>query len=106
MILRWFTSKTIRQALVVHKHYRHLLAAQRDLLSSQAVGAVQTKLDELRAAIQEGPKGRVNGKADELQAAAGKWLKPHPHPAWRENVEVLLVALSVAMGIRTFFLQP
>ena len=25
---------------------------------------------------------------------------------WRENVEVLLVAIAVAMGIRTFFLQP
>lgn len=25
---------------------------------------------------------------------------------WRENVEVILVAVAVAMGIRTFFLQP
>ena len=27
-------------------------------------------------------------------------------PIWRENVEVLLVALAVAMAIRTFFVQP
>jgi signal peptidase I len=106
MIFRWFTSKTIRQALVVHKHYRHLFAAQRDLLSPPAIDAVQGKLDELRAAAKGGSKESVNTKAEELQAAAAKWLKPYPHANWRENVEVLLVALTVAMGIRTYFLQP
>ena len=43
---------------------------------------------------------------EKLEAAANKWLKPYPNATWRENVEVLLVALAVAMGIRTFFLQP
>lgn len=106
MILRWFFSKTVREATTVHKHYRRLLAAQRDLLSPQAIAPVQLKLDELSAAIKEGHSGRINIKAEELQFAAEKWLKPYPNAAWRENVEVLLVALAVAMGIRTFFLQP
>jgi signal peptidase I len=43
---------------------------------------------------------------ENLEKAANKWLKPYPNAAWRENVEVLLVALAVAMAIRTFFLQP
>ncbi len=106
MILRWFLSKTVREAMTVHKHFRRLLAAQRDLLSPSAIGPVQAKLDELSAAIKEGHTGRINIKADELQQTAEKWLKPYPNAAWRENVEVLLVALAVAMGIRTFFLQP
>ena len=63
-------------------------------------------LDELTAAIREGHTGRTRIKAEELQFAAEKWLKPYPNAAWRENVEVLLVALAVAMAIRTFFLQP
>jgi len=99
-------SKTVREALTVHKHYRRLLAAQRDLLSPQAIVPVEAKLDELLAAIREGHTGRINIKAEELQFAAEKWLKPYANAAWRENVEVLLVALAVAMGIRTFFLQP
>jgi signal peptidase I len=41
-----------------------------------------------------------------LEEVANKWLKPYPNAAIRENVEVLLVALAVALGIRTFFLQP
>ena len=106
MNLRWFISKTVREAGVAHKHYRRLLAAQRDLLALPAISAMQAALDDLQAAAKEGHKGKIRIKAEELQFAAEKWLKPYPHAAWRENVEVLLVALAVAMGIRTFFLQP
>jgi len=105
-ILRWFISKTVREACAVSKHYRRLLKAQRDVLPPPAVTAVQLKLDELDAAIAEGHTGKIRIKAEELQFAAEKNLKPYPNAAWRENVEVLLVALAVAMAIRTFFLQP
>ena len=106
MILRWFLSKTVREACTELKHYRRLLAAQTDILPTQNVGALELKLGELRAAIAEGHLGRINIKREELQFAAEKNLRPYPHAAWRENVEVLLVALAVAMAIRTFFLQP
>jgi signal peptidase I len=105
-ILRWFISQTVRNACAARKHYRRLLAAQRDLLSAQAIAAVELKLGELSTAITEGHSGRINVKAEELQFAAEKWIKPYPNAGWRENVEVLLVALAVAMAIRTFFLQP
>jgi len=105
-ILHWFSSSAVRNAFTVHKHYRRLLAAQSDILAAPAVAAVQLKLDELRAAIAERHTGRINLKGEELQFAAEKHLKPYPNAAWRENVEVLLVALAVAMAIRTFFLQP
>ncbi len=51
-------------------------------------------------------KAAIEKEMENLEKAANKWLKPYPNAAWRENVEVLLVALGVAMGIRTFFLQP
>lgn len=106
-MIRWFFSKTVREAVAMRKHVQRLLNAQRDLLSPQALGAVQVKIDELNAAIAEKANtGKIRIKTEELQFAAEKWLKPYPNPVWRENVEVLLVALAVAMGIRTFFLQP
>jgi len=105
-IIRWLSSQTVRNACAVRKHYRRLLAAHRDLLSAQAIAAVELQLNDLGAAIQEGHSGRINNKAEELQFAAEKWIKPYPNAMWRENVEVLLVALAVAMAIRTFFLQP
>jgi signal peptidase I len=106
MNLRWFISKTMREVCAVRKHYTRLLAAQRDVLSPEALAAVLGKLGELTVAIAGGHTGKMRIAAEELQFAAEKWLKPYPNAAWRENVEVLLVALAVAMAIRTFFLQP
>jgi signal peptidase I len=107
MILSWFISKAVREASAMRKHVRRLLNAQRDILSPQAIAAVQLKINELDAAIADKANaGKIRLKTGELQFAAEKWFKPYPHAAWRENVEVLLVALAVAMAIRTFFIQP
>ena len=91
----------------MRKHVQRLLSAQRDLLSPQAIAGVQEKINELNTAIAEGADtGKIRIKAEELQFAGEKWIKPYPNAVWRENIEVLLVAIAVAMGIRTFFLQP
>lgn len=51
-------------------------------------------------------KAVLTGKMTELETTANKWLKSYPNPGLRENIEVLLVAIAVAMAIRTFFVQP
>jgi signal peptidase I len=106
LFMRWFISKTVREACAIGKHYRRLLAAQRDVLSAEAIAAVTVKLAALQTAIAGGHTGKIRIAAEELQFAGEKNLKPYPHAVWRENVEVLLVALAVAMAIRTFILQP
>jgi signal peptidase I len=107
MMLRWFTSKAVREVCAMRKHVHRLFSAQRDLLSPMAIGGVTAAMNEVENAIAGGANtGKIRIKAEELEFAANKWLKPYPHPVWRENVEVLLVAIAVAMGIRTFFLQP
>jgi signal peptidase I len=106
-MIRWLFSKTIRDACALRKHVQRLLNAQRDLMTATALQLVQGALLELQIAINERMKNPdLRKKMETLEQVAGKWLRPHPHAAWRENVEVLLVALAVAMGIRTFFLQP
>jgi signal peptidase I len=107
-MIRWLLSKTVREAVTMRKHVNRWYRAQHDLLSPQAIGAVTLAVRELQAAVDEAKlnKGRIRIKMEELEFAANKWLKPYPNAAWRENVEVLLVAIAVAMGIRTFFLQP
>ena len=107
MFLRRFFSQPVREAIAMRKHVQRLLNAQRDLLSPQAITTVQGKIDELNTSIALGKNiGDIRLKTEELQFAGEKWIKPYPNPVWRENVEVLLVAIAVAMGIRTFFLQP
>jgi signal peptidase I len=107
MNLRWFTSKTVRTAGAMRKHVGKILSAQRDVLSPEAVKAMEAALDELGNGIEGGADNQALAKQmTGLENAANKWLKTYPHAAIRENVEVLLVALAVALGIRTFFLQP
>ncbi|MDD5140236.1 MAG: signal peptidase I [Verrucomicrobiales bacterium] len=106
MILHWFMSSTVRDAVAMRKHVQRLLCAQRDLLAPPAISGVTVAINALNAAIAEKHTGKIRIKMEEMEFAANKWLKPHPHAAWRENVEVLLVALAVAMAIRTFFIQP
>jgi signal peptidase I len=106
----WFLSKTVRHAGAMRKHVQKILDHQRDILSPQAVTAVEGALADLQRAIVDTPqKEALEQQMEKLEKAVNdskKGLKPYPNAAWRENFEVLLVALTVAMGIRTFFLQP
>lgn len=107
MIVQWFLSRTVRQATDLRKHVRKLLNAQRDILSAPAIEGLQTAVEETRTAVAAGAnKAALLERMTQLEKTANKWLKPYPKAGLRENVEVLLVAIAVAMGIRTFFLQP
>jgi signal peptidase I len=107
MKLRWFLSGTVRQATDMVKHVQKLLNAQRDVLSPQAAAAVGAAVRETQAAIAANADNAALVKQmGKLEEAAGKWIKPYPNAEWRENIEVFLVAIVVAMAIRTFFLQP
>ena len=91
----------------MRSHVHYLLCAQRDILSPPAIGGVTLAMNQLRDTIAAGENiGKIRLKMDELDFAANKWLKPYPNAVWRENVEVILVAVAVAMAIRTFFVQP
>jgi len=107
MTFNWFISKKVRQATAMRKHVQKILNHQRDILPPKSVEAVELVLNDTRKAVAENAAPELLEKQMEnLETVANKWLKPYPNAAWRENVEVLLVALAVAMGIRTFFLQP
>ncbi len=91
----------------MQKHVRRLLGAQRDILAPAALENLNRALAEFDAALRSGAKKALLQKeVDKLEQAANKWLKPYPNAGVRENVEVLLVALTVAMAVRTFFMQP
>jgi signal peptidase I len=107
MTLDWFLSSAVRQATAMRKHVEKLRNHQVDVLTPQALEGLNTALADMAKACN-GTTDRelLEKEMGKLETAANKWLKPYPNASWRENVEVLLVALTVAMGIRTFFLQP
>src|SRR5437868_3762671 len=107
LLMSWILSRSVRHATAMRKHVQKLLNHQRDILSPQAIEAMQTGIAQLRSAVERKvDQAGLEQQMERLEQTANKWLKPYPNAAWRENIEVLLVALAVAMGIRTFFLQP
>lgn len=107
LAIQWLLSGTVRQACDLRKHVLNLVAAQRDLLSGEGTKAVEEACAKLRGAIAaKSDKAALQAEMGNVETVANKWLKTYPHASWRENVEVFLVAIAVAMGIRTFFLQP
>lgn len=106
LFVKWFTSGTVRHGWQAANHVEKILRHQRDLLTPEAVAAVQGDINELRGKCRAGDKKEIEKSLAVLEKTAIKWLKPYPNSAWRENIEVALVAIAVAMGIRTFFLQP
>jgi signal peptidase I len=107
MILRWLISSTVRDAVALRRHVAKLLAAQTDLLKPEAIAALQAAMDRLQRVVEQGAdKGTLVAEMKTLETAGNELLHPTPYQVWRENIEVLLVAIAVAMAIRTFFLQP
>ena len=107
MNLQWFFSKTVRQATAMRKHVQKLINHQRDILAPAALEGINAANLALAEAVRKNAdKAALEKEMEGLEKAANKWLKPYPNAGLRENIEVLLVALTVAMGIRTFFLQP
>jgi len=62
--------------------------------------------DLRKAVATNASKADLEKQMSELERIANKWLKPYPSAGLRENIEVFLVAIAVAMAVRTFFLQP
>ncbi len=107
MTLSWFLSKKVREATDLVRQADKLYRHQRDILSPQANTNLLKAIVELRAAIKRGAtQNELTDLGNALNDSAGKWLRPYPAAGIRENIEVVLVAIVIAMAVRTFFLQP
>lgn len=86
---------------------RKTLLSQLDILQPAAVEQLRQACSEFEALLKGNASSeeiRKGMKPFEKAVAAN--LRPYPNASARENVDVILVALTVALAIRTFFLQP
>lgn len=105
MKLRWFLSRTVRQATEMCRQLTRLIAEQRDLLSEQAISTLTASVAEARGVIRAGAPDAIKAEMKKLEEAANKWLKPYPNSAIRENIKEFQVAIVVILSFTTFFLQ-
>ena len=101
-----FASKHVKQGRQFVKDARKLLAYKRDLWSEVTVADFEKGIGTLESAVGEGDKAGIEAAAHALDKQCSVNLPPVSDAGWRENCEVFLVAIVVALGVRTYFLQP
>ena len=92
------------------KNYIHgakkFLAYKKDILQPVKVSEIESGILDLRSAIRARSREAVSVATTRLDDLVGKCL-PHPKNAsLRENIEVFLVAVVIAAGVKAFLIQP
>lgn len=83
--------------------YRHDILKDSDVTElRRAIESLKKKLKDKEASLEEVKKGR--DRLHKIAKKCGGSL--YPVGFWAENSEMFLVAAILALGIRTFFLQP
>jgi signal peptidase I len=101
-----FLPKAVKQGRQFAKDARKLLEYKRDLWSEVTVADFEGGIKKLEAACKERDEAGIEAAAKALNAQCTSLLPKVEDVAWRENCEVFLVAIVVALAVRTYFLQP
>ncbi len=101
-----FTPRYIKQSKLLLRHAQKFLRYKRDVLDQATAKEMESTMGALQAALRQRDRKQVEAQAEELDAKLHKLTPVNWESHWRENCEVILVAIVVAVGIRSFFLQP
>jgi len=101
-----FTPRYIKQSRLLLRHAQKYLRYKNDLLATSTREELAAATQNLRAALQKHDHNRIQSQAEALDEKLHKLAPVTWESHWRENCEVILVAIVVAVGIRSYFLQP
>jgi signal peptidase I len=90
----------------LRREARHARNMRGDVADPEALRLLAVAETNLVAAWATRNAEQVEQAGDEISACILKVSPPRAFPRIRENVEILTVALAVAMGCRTYFIQP
>ena len=102
-----FTPKWKKEALHLVKGAKKFVDYKRDLLKPERVAEIDSRRADLLAAIKAKDQAKVAEASKQIRAVCENSL-PHEKPlGWfEENVEVMFVAIVIALGLRAYYLQP
>lgn len=102
----FLTPRYIKEA----RHYRNALQRiihyRRDVLDTADLEELTRLLADLRAAMRARDRAACARVQERIDKVVGRVAPPPSHAGWRENVEVFLVAIVIAAGVRAYLLQP
>lgn len=93
------------QSLV--KGVRKFLRYNDDLIPDEKKAVIAEKKEAFETALKDTSSVRkdLEELAEDLTETCKKSVKDYKPSAWKENIEVIFVAVVIAMGIRAYFIQ-
>lgn len=101
-----FTPKYRKEAKIVLRAARKLLRYRRDILPEQEIIALSEGCTRLAVALRQQSREDIEAATAKLHGLFDQSSPAPPLAGLRENTEVILVALVIALGVRAYFLQP
>jgi signal peptidase I len=103
----FFTPKWKKETQLLLKGAQKFLHYKRDLLKPDRIDEIESRMSDLRAALKAGKREAADECSKQLRATCENSLPHQSAPRWfEENVEVIFVALVVALGLRSYVIQP
>ena len=101
-----FTSRHVKHSKLLLRHAQKYLRYKEDVIADPDREELESGMRRLKAALRQRDRKEIEARAETLDAQLHRLTPVNWESHWRENVEVILVAIVVAVGIRSYFLQP
>lgn len=102
-----FTPKWKKEAQHLVKGAKKFIDYKRDLLKPDRVAEINSRLADLIAAIKSKDIAKTADASKQIRAVCENSLPQEKPLGWfEENVEVMFVAIVIALGLRAYYLQP
>ncbi len=101
-----FTPRHVKHSKLLLRHAEKYLRYKNDVLAPEAREEIASATTALRSALNARDHDGIQSEASALDGKLHKLTPVTWESHWRENCEVILVAIVVAIGIRSYFLQP
>ena len=103
----FFAPKWKKETKLLLKGAQKFLDYKRDLLKTDRIDEIESRMNDLKVALKAGKHEAAEECSKQLRATCENALPSiRPQNWFEENVEVIFVALVVALGLRSYVIQP
>lgn len=104
----WFSERRRVKKIAKRLLYdaRYVRNMRGEIADPKIVNTLKEAEEGLRDCLKEGSTDAIHANSKTLMIAMEKLAPDRPFRALRENLEIIVVAITVAMAFRTYFIQP
>lgn len=103
----FFAPKWKKETKLLLKGAQKFLDYKRDLLKPDRIDEIESRIADLKSALKTGKRDAADECSKQVRATCENALPQHRQQNWfEENVEVIFFTLVIALGLRSYVIQP